>query len=244
MGTYTIDPASGELTSSGGLDINDGRPYGVSVDPLGRFVYVAYSQLVSNQSLVIPLPYDPKSGALARVAAPVAVDGGDWVVTDPSGKFLYVGNDTSSNISAFEAGPATGTLTAVAGAPFTITGAGGQSDSFTAAIDLSGSYSYVASYVGSNISAYAINRSTGQLAPINSSPFPTGSAPTAIVVEPLGRFVYMSDNSGVSAFRIDSANGALATVGGSFVCARLWRGNQLQLLRSGHVRIIAHTYSN
>jgi len=214
VGTYKIDPASGALTSSGGLNINDGQPYGVSVDPLGRFVYVVYSQLASNQNLVIPLPFDPLSGALARVAAPIAVDGGDWVVADPSGKFLYVGNDASKNISAFKVDPTTGALTSVAGAPFTITGAG-QNDSLTAAIDLSGNYLYVASYVGSNISAYAIDRSTGQLAPINGSPFPTGPTPNFIVVEPLGRFVYVSGNSGVSAFRIDSANGALAAVSGS-----------------------------
>jgi 6-phosphogluconolactonase (cycloisomerase 2 family) len=110
------------------------------------------------------------SGALARAAAPIAMDGGDWVIADPSGKFLYVGNNASDNISAFKVDPLNGALTPVAGAPFTITGAG-QGDSLTAAIDLSGNYLYVASYVGRNIFAYAIDRSTGQLAPINGSPF-------------------------------------------------------------------------
>jgi 6-phosphogluconolactonase (cycloisomerase 2 family) len=215
VGTFMINSASGTLTSSGGLALNDGHPFGVSVDPLDRFVYVSYFQGFSNPDFVIPLTLDSTSGALSRVAAPVAVDVDDWVLADPSGRFLYVGNGASNTISAFKVDPATGTLTAVAGAPFTITNGAGQGDSFTAAIDPSGNYLYVASYEGSNISAYTIDHSSGQLAPINGSPYPTGAAPNAVVTEPLGRFVYVSDNSGVSAFRIDAANGTLTAVSGS-----------------------------
>jgi 6-phosphogluconolactonase len=215
VGIFMIDSASGALTSSGGLDLNDGHPFGgVSVDPLDRFVYASYFQGSSSPAFVIPLTLDSTSGALSRVAAPVAVKG-DWVLADPSGRFLYVGTDVFNTISAFKVDPATGTLTAVAGAPFTITNGAGQGDSFTAAIDPTGNYLYVASYVGSNVSVYTIDHSSGQLAPINGSPFPTGPAPNAVVTEPLGRFVYVSDDSGVSAFRIDAANGTLTAVTGS-----------------------------
>jgi 6-phosphogluconolactonase (cycloisomerase 2 family) len=214
VGTFMIDSASGALTSNGGLNLNDGHPIGVSVDPLDRFVYVSYFQGLSDPNFVIPLKLDSNSGALSRVAAPVAV-GASWVLADPSGRFLYVGNGASNTISAFKIDPAVGTLTAVAGAPFTITNGAGQGDSFTSAIDPTGNYLYVASYVGSNVSVYTIDHSSGQLAPINGSPFPTGPAPNAVVTEPLGRFVYVSDDSGVSAFRIDAANGTLTAVTGS-----------------------------
>jgi 6-phosphogluconolactonase len=215
VGTFMIDSASGALTSSASLDLNDGHPFGVSVDPLDKFVYVSYFQQSSNQSFVIPLTLDSTSGALSRVAAPVAVEGAEWVLADPSGRFLYVGSAISNTISAFKVDPATGALTAVAGAPFAITNGAGPGDSFAGAIDPSDNYLYVASYVGSSISAYKVDHSSGQLAPINGSPFPTGAAPNAVVTEPLGRFVYVSDNSGVSAFRIDAANGTLTAVSGS-----------------------------
>jgi 6-phosphogluconolactonase (cycloisomerase 2 family) len=216
--SVAIDPSGKFLflaSDGGGVDLNDGHPFGgVSVDPLDRFVYASYFQGSSSPAFVIPLTLDSTSGALSRVAAPVAVKG-DWVLADPSGRFLYVGTDVFNTISAFKVDPATGTLTAVAGAPFTITNGAGQGDSFTAAIDPTGNYLYVASYVGSNVSVYTIDHSSGQLAPINGSPFPTGPAPNAVVTEPLGRFVYVSDDSGVSAFRIDAANGTLTAVTGS-----------------------------
>ena len=44
--------------------------------------------------------------------------GPTWMTLDPSGKFLYVGNHGSADISAFSINPETGHLTTVAGSPF------------------------------------------------------------------------------------------------------------------------------
>jgi hypothetical protein len=68
VGTFTIDSASGTLTSSGGLNLSDAHPFGgVSVDPLDRFVYVSYFPESSNPNAVIPLTLDSTSGgAIAR----------------------------------------------------------------------------------------------------------------------------------------------------------------------------------
>ena len=214
VGTFVIDSQTGAFTSIGGVAIDNSFAYKVSVDPLDRFVYVAYFQ-EDGPHLVIPLTLDSNSGTLSRVAAPVAVDQGDWLVPDPSGRFLYVGNSGSNTISAFKVDPTSGALTPIAGAPFATTGAATQLDAAPGAIDPSGKYLYVTSSVASNVSVYAIDHNSGRLAPVNGSPFPTGAAPVAVLAEPLGRFVYVSGHSGISAFQVDSANGALTAIGGS-----------------------------
>lgn len=42
------------------------------------------------------------------------------VAVDPSGKFAYVANNGSSDVSAFTINTATGALTAVVGSPFAV----------------------------------------------------------------------------------------------------------------------------
>ena len=73
-----------------------------------------------------------------------------------------------------------------------------------------------------NLSAYAINTSTGALTEVRGSPFVAGTYPIGIAVDPAGRFVYVANNvsvviggMGVFALTINSSTGALAPVGGS-----------------------------
>jgi 6-phosphogluconolactonase (cycloisomerase 2 family) len=193
----------------------------MSVDPLGRFVYVAYGY-PSAKHVLLSLSVDSNTGVLSRIASPVALDGDAWLVTHPSGKFLYVGNTTASAVTAtasavtvFSVDPANGTLTPVPGSPFEVGSGPGSVDIEAADIDPSGNYLYLADYVSGNIFAYAIDQRSGQLAPINGSPFPTGPKPLWVLVEPLGHFVYVSNDLGVSAYEIDGSNGALTPVSGS-----------------------------
>jgi 6-phosphogluconolactonase len=76
---------------------------------------------------------------------------------DPSGKFLYVANSGSNNVSVFSIG-STGALTAISGSPFS---AG------TAPIGLSitgtDKVEYVANMGSNNVSAYSLNTATGVL---------------------------------------------------------------------------------
>jgi len=77
-------------------------------------------------------------------------------------------------------------------------------------------FAYVANSDGSNVSAYAIDSSTGALRTVAGSPFTTGRGP-AVTVDPSGRFAYVanySDNN-VSAYTINSSTGALRAVAGS-----------------------------
>ena len=86
-------------------------------------------------------------------------------------------------------------------------------------MDLSSRFVYVTNEVSNDVSAYRIAEN-GALRPVAGSPFPTGMtpgmAPVSVVVDPVGRFVYVANegSSNVSAYRI-AKNGALTPVAGS-----------------------------
>jgi 6-phosphogluconolactonase (cycloisomerase 2 family) len=184
--------------------------YDMTVDPLGRFVYVQAFVPPLGDSLT-PLTFDSNSGTLARNAAAVSYGGG-WVVADPHGKFLYAAapQATPPTISVFSVSASNGALSAVSGATVTST-----ESSVDATIDPSGNYLFTANYNEGSVTVYAIDGKTGRLAAINGSPFPTGPRPMHVLVEPQGRFLYVSGDSGMSAFQIDSANGSLTAIAGS-----------------------------
>jgi 6-phosphogluconolactonase (cycloisomerase 2 family) len=81
-------------------------------------------------------------------------------------------------------------------------------------------FAYVANEDGNNVSGYIIDRASGKLSPIEGSPFTTGkSGPTSVVVDPAGRFLYVtnqhaSDNV-VAGFSIDCDTGKLTPIPGS-----------------------------
>src|SRR5579864_9205710 len=80
---------------------------------------------------------------------------------------------------------------------------------------LFGQVVYVANQEGSNVqsastvSAYTINGSSGALTAIPGSPFVTGTAPSpsALAVDPAGKFLYLASNvfsSSVAAYAINA----------------------------------------
>ena len=89
----------------------------------------------------------------------------------------------------------TGTLSAMAGSPFTA----GNMPQFVA-IDLSGKFLYVTDQGSDNASAYSIASSTGVLTPITGSPFITESVPRGVtVVHTQERALHCGDSVGAAA---------------------------------------------
>src|SRR6266436_4163981 len=85
---------------------------------------------------------------------------------DPSGSFAYVTNTGSDNISAYAIDPSAGTLTPVPGSPFA---SGGVPVFLT--VDPTGKFAYVANFGGDTIAAFSMAVDTGALVPITGSPF-------------------------------------------------------------------------
>jgi len=219
---YTINPATGALTAAPDSPFTAGDdPVSVTVDPTGQFVYVVNQGSNNISAYTI----NHATGGLTAVAgSPFAAATSPVSVTvDPTGQFAYVGNQGgASNVSAYTINPATGVLTAVPGSPFP---AGSVPQAVTT--DPTGQFLYTANE-GSNtglgtVSAYAINPSNGALTNIPGSPFPTGTNPWSLTVDPTGQFVYVANyySRNVSGYAIDPTNGTIAAVPGSPFAAGL-----------------------
>jgi 6-phosphogluconolactonase len=68
-----------------------------------------------------------------------------------------------------------------------------------------------------SISAYTMDSSTGALTAVAGSPFPAGSNPQFVAIDPTGKFAYAAneESSNVSAYAINAATGALNPIAGS-----------------------------
>jgi DNA-binding beta-propeller fold protein YncE len=231
---YRIDSTTGALTPIPGSPVPaEVGPRSVAVDPRGRFVYVT-----STGSVVPPLlgnvsgyTINSTSGELTPVpGSPFPLPEG-WVpqsvAVDPSGRFVYLANRSgfpsgSDNVSGYTIASTTGALTPITGSPFPA-GLGPSS----VAVDPSGTFAYVANlgsespFGGGNVSGYTINSTSGALTPIPGSPFPAGSVPDSVAVDPSGRFAYVANSfvfvggNSVSGYTIDSTSGALTPISGS-----------------------------
>jgi 6-phosphogluconolactonase (cycloisomerase 2 family) len=116
VSAYSIDGTTGALTPVAGSPFLTGMA--VTVDPTGRFVYVANFS-VSAYSI------DGTTGALTPVAGSPFPAGPytESVTVDPTGQFVYVANQDWSgsnfgNVSAYSIDGTMGALTQVAGSPF------------------------------------------------------------------------------------------------------------------------------
>lgn len=220
VSAYTMDGTTGVLTPVPGSPFTTGLgPQGVTVDPLGRFTYVA--NLQSNN--VSAYTIDPATGALAEVFGSPFSSGGiapRTVAIDPSGQFAYVANVNSNNVAAFTIDPASGALAPVPGSPF----AAGTAP-LGVVVHPAGQFVYVANCgsfacQGANagsISAYAIDPTSGALTQIIGSPFAAGTTSLWVTVDPSGQFAYATNlrSNNVSAYSVDPATGALSEMMGS-----------------------------
>jgi 6-phosphogluconolactonase (cycloisomerase 2 family) len=200
VSAYMIEPIFGALTP---VDANTGTPtidnfpagtgpFAVAVHPSGKFAYVANSNSNSvsaytigtsatARGALIPIDADPNTAGVQNFPAgpfPVAL------AFDPSGKYLYVTNDTATNnLTVLAIDPNTGALSPLSGSPFS---AGDQP--FSVCIDPSGKFAYAANSSSSSVSAWTIDPGTGTLTAIDADPgtagvqgFPTGPTPVSVI---------------------------------------------------------------
>ena len=84
-------------------------------------------------------------------------------------------------------------------------------------------YLYVTNGGSANVSAFAINASSGALTHVEGSPFAARSRPIGEAIDPTGAFMYVANGNSndVSAYAINASTGALTQVQGSAVCSGL-----------------------
>ncbi len=191
--TSTASPGwlFGFTTGSGGaLTATPGSPYSAGVkpsalvaDPTNRFVYVtdfASNQLIGygiytgyTLNFLVNGPY--KSGGQPSSIA-----------IDPRGKFMYVSNSLDSSVTAYVIDLTTGTPSTA------VNSTGSQTNStdtqpVSVAVDPAlGRYVYTANFLGNSVSGFRLDPTAGTLKPTQSTPYPVGVHPTALVLVPHG----------------------------------------------------------
>jgi YVTN family beta-propeller protein len=222
---YTIDPTTGALASIGPpVSTNDLGTDSVTIDPLGKFAYVANEGLYATDGSVSAYSIDPTTGALTSTSGGISGNSPEFccftaVAVHPSDKFAYVanGDSTPRSVSMYNINGANGALKyfgtiAAEGFPTSVV------------VDPSGQFVYVAAETDSgtpgpgSVSMYAINATTGALTSLGT--IATGtmiaeSSSNAIVVDPTGAFAYVtnSGSNNVSMYSINATTGVLTSGG-------------------------------
>ncbi len=208
--------SDGTLTLNGTPAPAGSGPDAAVIDPTGKYLLVTnnFSDDVSVFSI------DPASGALSEVPGSPFFANADptEILITPSGQSVYVTNPLIGMVTAFSF--SNGVLKQVPGSPV-FSGAG----AYGLAVDGSGRFLYVANPSASNssvptignISGFNIDPVTGALSPILGSPFTstTGIGPTALTIDPSGRFVYTAtpgSTASIWCFAITPTNGQLVAV--------------------------------
>ena len=222
---YTINPTTGALASIGPpVPSNDEFTDSVTVDPFGKFAYVASSGDVWDIDFGSVLTYTIKTttGALTPTTGGINGTGINGtpeffnsVALDPSGKFAYAADGGAfpagsfgglSSVSMYTINSTTGALTSIG-----MIAAGAGPDSV--AVDPAGKFAYVTNFGSNDVSMYTIDATTGALASIGT--IAAGTSPVSIAVDPAGKFAYVTNfnSNDVSMYTIDATTGALTFIG-------------------------------
>jgi 6-phosphogluconolactonase len=147
------------------------NPLSLGTDPSGRFLYATNHNSSNVTAFAINGSFDMSRGELDVIVGSPFATGMRPVAfsTEPRGRFAYVANEGSRDVSAYSIDATTGALSAVAGGSI----AAGTRPSFVRA-DPSGKFVYVTDYDSNAVAAFAIDPTTGALTAIAGSPFATG----------------------------------------------------------------------
>jgi 6-phosphogluconolactonase (cycloisomerase 2 family) len=182
-------------------------PYAITVDPTGKYAYVANSFNGAGGNSVSQFNIGA-DGVLTPMSTPTVAAGTSpqFVAIDPSGKYAYVANYGSANISQYTIG-ATGAL-----APMASVTASTYANPTSVVVDASGKYAYVTNRGSNLVSQYNVGAggSLGFMAPQTAA---TGTFPDSIASDPYGKYVYATNWStgNISQFTI-GASGLLSAM--------------------------------
>jgi 6-phosphogluconolactonase (cycloisomerase 2 family) len=153
----------------------------------------------------------------------------DLLVVDPTGRFVYVTNDQSEDITAFSVDASTGALTELPGSPFPIGTPPARPAPVTSAVDPTGRFLYVFATNVINgmdeefLYEYTIDNVTGVLTAASSSPTiwegQSGYEFVSIAFDPAGNFAYLGQVAGGNlgaptvVCSVDFSSGTLTQIG-------------------------------
>ncbi len=208
--------ATGSLADSSGnkcATVSDGKnaffpvgngPVSVNVLANGAYLYVA-----NQADATLSAFSTDATGVLTPIATyPVGV-APNAIASDPTNKFLYVTDGAANQMIGFLI-QGNGTLITMQ-TPFKT---GNLPDAVT--VDPRGTYVYVANYNSNTVSAYTIDRGTGNATQVSgSTAYAVDAGPLCVLIEPAeARYIYTANFLGntVSGLALNPSTGALTAV--------------------------------
>ena len=152
-------------------------------------------------------PSSPSQNCLINNVAVTIQNANDNSVTVSCAAFLYVTNAADNTVSAHSIDATTGALTVIG-----IPTATGFSPHAIVGFQNSASdkrYVFVANEGSNDVSALAVNNTTGALTAVPGSPFAAGTDPKAIMISDYSLYVANAGSDNIFAYDIDGNTGAL-----------------------------------
>lgn len=231
---HAIDPSTGALSRIPGSPFSTGAlvdALSISVDFTGKFLYTADfggdGTNPNDPNSISEFGIDSTTGVLTLIpqaaacvaATPPILGLATAVVADPASGLLFA---TSENgiVCSFSIN-SQGELQPVAGSPFSLGANAANLDPRGVAVDPSGKFLYTSNFLSTgldDVSAFSIAPGVGSLTEVPGSPFTNGKGvddgPTAVAIDPLGRFLYQTDFGDISGYSINQSTGALSVLAG------------------------------
>jgi 6-phosphogluconolactonase (cycloisomerase 2 family) len=176
--------SGGALTATGNSPYKAGvKPSALVSDPTNRFVYV--TDFASNELI----GYTIQSGGTLDFLINGPFKTGNEpsaIAIDPRGFYLYIANSLDSTVSAFVISLSTGTPSSAVNTTGSQTNSTDTTPVAVAVDPAIGRFVYTANQQGNSVSGFVLNADTGALQPTQSTPYPTGAQPTAVLAVPHG----------------------------------------------------------
>lgn len=161
-------------------------------------------------------PWGPAAGGSELQAFALATNGGlttvsgspfttaavgDALAADPKGKFLFVGQSATQNLSVYQINSSSGALTLAPGSPYTLPVAAAQ-----VVVDGTGTYLYAVANKGSGIVyGFTIDPTTGALTELATSPYFVFVSRMA--AHPSGKYLLGAGGGNIYTIPIDALGG-------------------------------------
>jgi 6-phosphogluconolactonase (cycloisomerase 2 family) len=217
--SYVVNSAANTLTPFGVIRDITTKPEQIVPEPSGRF---AYGIGTNNFGSIATYSVDPVTGVLTNTglsfSAGVSVPGPLQAIVDPTGRFLYIANSSTNNVTALQINTTDGSLSCLGspapGPPCTTYTDGTLNFPVGVTEDGLGKFVYVTDGGGDDlVHGFSVNADGSLAKLVPTSSFATGSLPGFAAIEPTNTYLYVP-NSGantITGFKIN-ADGSLSEV--------------------------------